>query len=138
MFRNEAHERRRQRQRVLRTHEVAAATRFYCGALRGRQLCRAGGPRQRRRLWFRVGGAIIETGLGWRARARMVLAVDDPDETAERCWDAGFSVQVHDRGAVALSVVDPFGRQIDLVPLENTLGDAAAAFVDAGQARQEA
>jgi hypothetical protein len=102
----------------LDTRDGDAATKFYCGVLSGREICRVGPPGQRRRRWFRVGGAIIETGLGWRARARIALAVHDPDETAERCWDAGFSVHVHEGSTATLSVIDPFGRRIELVPVE--------------------
>jgi len=45
-----------------------------------------------------------------------LLTVDAPEEVAERCWDAGFVVQVHDDafGRTMLSVVDPLGRRIDL------------------------
>jgi len=128
------HVHQRDRRVILGTREVAAATRFYCGALCGQPAGYAEASGRLRRLWFRVGDAIIETGLGWRARERIALPVHDPDETAERCWDAGFSVFVHDDSPAPLSVVDPFGRRIDLVPL----GHAAVAPSGLYQASNDA
>lgn len=129
--------RQKDRRPVLGTRAVAAAARFYCGALCGQPVGCAGANGGLRRLWFRVGDAIIETGLGWRARERIALPVRDPNETAERCWDAGFSVfvhdDVHDDRAAPLSVADPFGRRIDLVPLEH----AAVAPTDLYQASND-
>ena len=128
------HSRQRERQAILGTREVAAATRFYCGALCGQPAGCAGANGRLRRLWFRVGDEVIETGLGWRARERIALPVHDPDATAERCWDAGFSVFVHDDSRAPLSVADPFGRRIDLVPLDH----AAVAPSDLCQASNDA
>ena len=46
----------------------------------------------------------------------IVWAVDAPEEIAEWCWDAGFSVYVREdaRGRSVLSIVDPLGRRIEL------------------------
>jgi hypothetical protein len=46
----------------------------------------------------------------------IVLEVDAPEEIAEWCWDAGFSVYVREdgRGRTVLSIVDPVGRRIEL------------------------
>src|SRR6185295_4282494 len=50
--------------------------------------------------------------------APIVLEVDDPDSVAQRCWDAGLTVRVHqdETGRAPVSVIDPFGRRVDLVP----------------------
>jgi hypothetical protein len=47
----------------------------------------------------------------------VVLSVSDPHALAERCWDAGFSVRVaRDPSEFpTVSVIDPFGRRIELV-----------------------
>lgn len=59
--------------------------------------------------------------------AATVLAVEDPEELAARCWNAGLTVMVHsDAGTTTLSVIDPTGRRIDLVR-ETQAADAAAA-----------
>ena len=52
---------------------------------------------------------------------------------AERCWDAGYSVRVHDgpAGAVSLFLADPFGREIALIGRTTTPEFARApAFSD--------
>lgn len=96
---------------------VAAAARwFYMEMLDGQQIWpkrRAGAPRG---LWFLVGTTLLEaTGAD---PLPVVIEVDAPEEVAERCWDAGFVVHARDEadGACILSVMDPFGRQIDLAP----------------------
>jgi hypothetical protein len=44
------------------------------------------------------------------------VEVESPSDTAARCWDAGYTVQLlKNRAPGALSVFDPFGRQIALV-----------------------
>ena len=50
--------------------------------------------------------------------APIILEVDDPDSVAQRCWDAGLTVRVHqdETGRAPVSVIDPFGRRVDLVP----------------------
>lgn len=69
--------------------------------------------------WFAVGGVRVEAraDLGSRA-APILLHVDDPDALAQRCWDAGFTVRVRqdETGRAPVSVIDPFGRRIDLAP----------------------
>jgi hypothetical protein len=87
---------------------------FYCDVLQGRQVWdseRAGG------LSFIVEGTRIDVSTSAAGdREPVVLSVDNPDALAERCWDAGYSVRVeHDATRTTLSVIDPFGRQIDLV-----------------------
>lgn len=46
----------------------------------------------------------------------IVLEVDAPEEIAEWCWDAGFSVYVREdaRGSTVLCIVDQGGRRIEL------------------------
>lgn len=87
---------------------------FYCDVMQGRQVWdseRAGG------LSFIVEGSRIDVSPGAAGdREPMVLSVANPDALVERCWDAGYSVRVeHDATRTTLSVIDPFGRQIDLV-----------------------
>ena len=102
----------------------AAAWKFYCTVLGGRQVWPFGVARDNGRLWFEVGDAVIETGPQFRdARARMAFAAEVVEDVAIRCWDAGFSVLVRERrrGPPSLALIDPFGRQIDLVPSDQDL-----------------
>ena len=102
----------------------AAAWKFYCTVLGGRQVWPVGVARDHGKLWFEVGNAVIETGPQFRnARARVAFAAEVVKDVAIRCWDAGFSVQVRDRRRAppSLAVIDPFGRQIDLVPSDQDL-----------------
>jgi hypothetical protein len=73
-----------------------------------------------RGLWFAVGGVRVEAraDLGSRA-APILLHVEDPYALAQRCWDAGFTVRVRqdETGRAPVSVIDPYGRRIDLAPL---------------------
>ena len=73
---------------------------------------RAGG------LAFIVAGTRIDVSPGAAGDSEpVVLSVANPDALAERCWDAGYSVRVdHDATGVTMSVIDPFGRRIELVP----------------------
>jgi hypothetical protein len=96
-----------------------AAWKFYCTVLGGRQVWPFGVARDNGRLWFEVGSTVIETGPQFsNARARMAIAAEVVEDVAARCWDAGFSVLVRERrrGPPSFAVIDPFGRQIDLVP----------------------
>jgi len=109
------------RARVIALTEGRAAARaFYRGALRGRQVWpTTGGAEARGSLWFLVGATLVEASPEPRVAATpLVLEVDEPWELAERCWDAGFTVVVDDADAnrPSLSVVDPFGRRVELVP----------------------
>jgi extradiol dioxygenase family protein len=88
---------------------------FYCDVLRARQVWdaeRAG------ILSFIVEGTRIDVNTSSaRESAPVILSVADPQELAERCWDAGYSVQVGHETAerTTVSVIDPFGRRIELV-----------------------
>ena len=96
-----------------------AAWKFYCTVLGGRQVWPFGAARDNATLWFEVGNVIIEAGPQFRnARARVSFAAEVVEDVAIRCWDAGFSVQVCERRrrSPSLALIDPFGRQIDLVP----------------------
>ena len=97
----------------------AAAWKFYCKVLGGRQVWRLGVAGGDGSLWFEVGNSLIEAGPQLRnARARMAFAVEVIEDLAARCWDAGFSVLVRERrhGPPSYAVIDPFGRRVDLVP----------------------
>ena len=105
------------RPRALAARDLAAASTFYTGLLRGRpvhQASRTDGARLR----FRVDDVLVETGPGLKDGAPVLLPVDDPLAVAERCWDAGFTVRLLDPpfGHATVSVTDPFGRQVNLVP----------------------
>jgi hypothetical protein len=68
-------------------------------------------------LWFLIGGTLVEVSADPGAiRTAITLAVDAPYDVAERCWDAGFTVRLRHNGPrpADVSVVDPFGRRIDL------------------------
>jgi hypothetical protein len=99
--------------------DVEAARAFYGDALRGRQLRLPARRGMTTGLWFLVGGNIVEvrTANGGAA-ASIVIDVDDPDLLAQRCWDAGFTVRVgeDETGRAPVSVIDPFGRRVDLMP----------------------
>jgi len=97
--------------------EVEIARAFYVDVLGGRQVWPPDAP-PRRSLWFLVGGALIEVGPEVRsATTPIVLGPEGPGAAAARCWDASFTVRVlpAEGGTEQLSLVDPFGRQIDLV-----------------------
>jgi catechol 2,3-dioxygenase-like lactoylglutathione lyase family enzyme len=101
-----------------RGRERTAARSFYGDVLGGRQVWSTGRPDGS--LWFLVGETLVEVSAGSDGGgepAPIVLEVDAPEELAERCWDAGFTVRVHDymTDREAVSVVDPSGRRIDLV-----------------------
>jgi catechol 2,3-dioxygenase-like lactoylglutathione lyase family enzyme len=101
-----------------RERELAAARTFYGDVLGGRQVWPFGSAEASERLWFLVSGALIETGPEFRnTRVRVLLGAEYADDLAARCWDAGFTVQVDPgpAGRATLTLVDPFGRQIDLV-----------------------
>jgi catechol 2,3-dioxygenase-like lactoylglutathione lyase family enzyme len=118
------------RPRAISPSDAAAARAFYCDALRGRQVGLA--PRRSTvgSLWFLVAGTIVEvrTDRG-SAAAPIALDVDDPDLLAQRCWDAGFTVRVRqdEAGRAPVSVIDPFGRRVDLAPRAEQVGARLAA-----------
>lgn len=98
--------------------DTAVARSFYCDVLQGRQVW----PSERtpdRTLWFQIGNDLVAVrrdheGVFIPAR----LVVKDPTLIAERCWDAGFTVQVREAasGEVTFVVTDPFGRRLVLIP----------------------
>jgi hypothetical protein len=66
-------------------------------------------------LRFLVGENLVTTGQSV-ATDRVKLVVDDVDEVAARCWDAGF--EVHVRGtadASTIVVIDPSGLEVELI-----------------------
>jgi hypothetical protein len=110
-----------------------AARKFYRGILGGRQVW----PTDRRRglhsLWFLVGDTLVEVDPAPRAApAPVEVAVDSPNEIAERCWNAGYTVRLRDPGAddscSEFVITDPFGRSITLTSRANSesVSDAMA------------
>ena len=102
-------------------NETSIARAFYCDVLRGRQV-REELPDDEARLSFIVEGTRIDVDRNAADDgAPIVLSVLDPAAVAARCWDAGHTVRVElgDQSAeereTVVSVIDPFGRQIDLV-----------------------
>ena len=103
---------------------------FYRDALGGREVWHARRGRFVKTSKFSIGRSIVDVppDLGPNA-APIRVVVDDPDELAQRCWDAGFSVLVNEdaTGGAPVSVIDPFGRRVDLVPCVSAATPAVAA-----------
>jgi catechol 2,3-dioxygenase-like lactoylglutathione lyase family enzyme len=92
---------------------------FYCDALRGREVWDTERSRDSATLCFIVSGQRVDVSTEAPVGAApLILSVGNPQRLAERCWDAGFSVHVDNdlSGSTMVSVTDPFGRRIDLVP----------------------
>lgn len=104
----------------LRSVDISiAARRFYRGVLGGRQVWPTDRRRGLRSLFFLVGDTLIEVDPSARAEPTVVeLAVDSPNDLAERCWNAGYTVRLRDvapdDSCSAFLVTDPFGRSIAL------------------------
>lgn len=51
------------------------------------------------------------------AGSTTTLAVDDVEALVEWCWDAGFTVRMHDgaTGDASATVIDPSGRRLVLI-----------------------
>lgn len=97
--------------------DVSAARALYCDALGGRQLWRAPRWNTVGTLRFLVAGTVVEVRSDFgSAETPITLHVGDPDLLAQRCWDAGFTVRVNqdETERAPVSVIDPFGRRIDL------------------------
>lgn len=101
---------------------------FYEGALGGRQVWPTGQRAPSRRLWFLVDSSLVGVGLVDGDVERCKLAVDSPAAIAERCWDAGYTIRLRSEDGDDLIVVDPFGREIVLMPRDSavSLGMEAA------------
>ena len=108
--------------------EAADGRIFYEELLGGRQVWPTGRRAGFGRLWFLFGETLVEAGpmLG-ESRGMIEVEVDSPNDTAARCWDAGYTVRPLKNGTPgALSVIDPFGRQVVLL--------TARRAYDAGEA----
>jgi catechol 2,3-dioxygenase-like lactoylglutathione lyase family enzyme len=92
---------------------------FYERVLGGRRVWPSRGADAAGSEWFLVGSTLLEarTAAGEEVPTPIALEVDAPTAVAERCWDAGFAVRVRDdeTGRARLSVIDPFGRRIELI-----------------------
>ena len=115
-----AHPRSGARPGGTRAARLAAARRFYCDLLGGRQVWRTGMAESRRTLWFIIDQQVIAVPVDARAERRTtMLEVDDPAALAEQCWDAGYGVFVGDEDAGdQLVILDPFENRIQLVAAE--------------------
>lgn len=104
----------------LRSVDISiAARRFYRGILGGRQVWPTDRRKGVRSLWFLVGDTLIEIDPAPRISPEPVeLVVDAPNEIAEQCWDAGYTVRLRDAdvgdSCSAFLITDPFGRTIAL------------------------
>lgn len=99
---------------IPRSHTRIAQA-FYCDVLHGRQVWDA---ERADRLAFIVQGTRVDVSADASSETEpVVLSVANPDALAERCWDAGYSVRIGHESAdgSAISVIDPFGRRIELV-----------------------
>ena len=102
---------------LFKTPRSRIARAFYCDVLQGQEVW-GEAPERGASLAFIVEGTRIDvTTRAANDGSPVVLPVGDPGAVAERCWDAGFRVRVRDEptGDTAVSVIDPFGRRIDLV-----------------------
>jgi len=101
---------------TMSLNSTRLARAFYCDVLQGQQVWEEETQRDAS-LSFIVEGTRIDVSASAAGDGRpIVLSVADPGALAERCWDAGYSVRVDDETAgEAVSVIDPFGRRIDLV-----------------------
>ena len=103
------------RDSAIAIDESRIARAFYCDVLHGRQVWDS---ERSDSLSFIVEGARIDVSTSAAGDSEpVVLSVGNPERLAERCWDAGYSVRVdHDAvGDATVSVIDPFGRRIELV-----------------------
>lgn len=98
-----------------RAQEERTARSFYEDVLGGRQVWPTGPRTTPRALWFLVGTTLVPVSLVPDAGV-LELFVDSPASVAERCWDAGHTVRFRADDADDLIVIDPFGRQIVLIP----------------------
>ena len=109
------------RERLRGVDISIAARRFYRGVLGGRQVWPTDRRRGVRNLYFLVGETVIEVDPAPRVAPALVeLEVDSPNDIAERCWNAGYTVRLRDADAdessSAFLLTDPFGRSIMLTP----------------------
>jgi len=109
------------REKLRRVDISIAARRFYRGVLGGRQVWPTDRRRSLRSLFFLVGDTLIEVDPASRVAPEAVaLEVDAPNEIAERCWNAGYTVRLRDNDLdesdPAFFITDPFGRSIALTP----------------------
>ena len=108
------------RREKLRSVDISiAARRFYRGVLGGRQVWPTDRRRGLRSLFFLVGDTLLEVDPAPRVAPEAVeLEVDAPNEFAERCWNAGYTVRLRDpdfdESNPAFVITDPFGRSIAL------------------------
>lgn len=96
----------------------AAARYFYETLLGGRQVWPNDHHATIGRLWFLFGETLVEAGPSICELGDVLeVEVDSPNDAAARCWDAGYTVRLlRTGGAGSLSVIDPFGRMVALVP----------------------
>jgi catechol 2,3-dioxygenase-like lactoylglutathione lyase family enzyme len=108
--------------------DAASARLFYEELLGGREVWPTGRRAGFGRLWFLLGETLVEAGPTRGGTPEVVeVEVASPNDTAARCWDAGYTVQLSKHGTSGgLSVIDPFGRPIALVSRRSAL-DAEAA-----------
>jgi hypothetical protein len=105
----------------VRERLSAAALSFYRDVLGGRQVWPDEARHATAKLWFLVGSTLVDVDIDGTDSEPIELIVEQPNELADRCWDAGYTVQVRgDDEGDSLSVIDPLGRRIDLVPRQES------------------
>jgi hypothetical protein len=94
---------------------ITEARRFYRDILCGREV-RSDIDGTSEALWFILGRQCVVVRSGDAITAAISIEVDDPVSVAEKCWDAGYTVCEADPvdGHPRLSVIDPFGRRVEL------------------------
>lgn len=90
---------------------------LYVDLLGGREVWPADAPREAC-YWYLLRGTLIEVTPRDSEEVRpLMVEVDAPLDLAMRAWDAGHTVRVHPQGErLRVSLIDPFGRRIDLLP----------------------
>jgi catechol 2,3-dioxygenase-like lactoylglutathione lyase family enzyme len=111
-----AHDSARRPPRIAR-RPAPANEAFYIDLLGGREVWPTERKNRRGSRWFLVEETLIELrSAAFGGNDSVELAVDSPEDLAERAWDAGYSVEVHeDDAGVTLTLVDPTGRRIRLL-----------------------
>lgn len=91
---------------------------LYRDLLGGREVWPKAHASHTRSYWFDLNGQLVEViDESASTRAVLTIEVEAPLKLIERCWDAGYTILMHEEGnRVQASIMDPVGRCIDLLP----------------------